>query len=130
MDATSNSEGSTKMDVSVNKAKTHSIINRVRNAIKKFDPSYHLKEQGHICAKEWREIIGTPLDFIWGDGYTNMAKMLCERYSDSETLAVKFEVLRSASRDPVKLKTLTELEKDAVVRYCMNDVMMNRSILA
>lgn len=114
----------------VNKAKTQSIINRVRNAIKKLDPSYHLKEQGHICAKEWREITGTPLDFIWGSGYTDMAKMLRERYKDDMTLAEKFEVLRSASKDPVKLKTLAELEKDAVVRYCMNDVIMNRSILA
>ena len=33
------------------------IMNRVRKAIRDYDPSYRLKARGWICAKEWREIM-------------------------------------------------------------------------
>lgn len=37
--------------------RVHEIMRRIRMAIRGFDPSYRLKVNGHICAKEWREIM-------------------------------------------------------------------------
>lgn len=39
------------------------IMNRVRRAIKKYDPSYRLKVRGLICAKEMRYIMYGDYDF-------------------------------------------------------------------
>lgn len=72
----------------------YQMINRVRAAIRDFDPSYKLKKRGWICAKEWKEILGEPFDWIWGRGYTSMAKRLPED---------KIQVLRSAAKDTVKI---------------------------
>lgn len=111
------------MDVSVSKSKTHDIINRVRAAIKKLDPSYHLKENGHICAKEWRKIIGEPLDFIWGFGYSEMLRELDGRYSGMD-LAKKVGLLRAASKMKIRLnERVTKVDKD-VEKYALYDLAM------
>ena len=70
------------------------MMNRVRAAIRDLDPSYRFKKRGWICAKEWREICPLPFDYIWGRGYTDMAKRLPED---------KIPVLRSAAKDTIKL---------------------------
>ena len=70
------------------------MMNRVCKAIRDFDPSYRFKKRGWICAKEWREICPPPFDYIWGAGYTGMAKRLPED---------KIPVLRSAAKNTIKL---------------------------
>ena len=71
------------------------IMSRVRKAIRDFDPSYRLKANGHICAKEWREILPPPLDFLWGKGYTWALHRINEE--------IKINILRASTKDTVKL---------------------------
>lgn len=108
----------------------YQMINRVRAAIRDFDPSYKLKKRGWICAKEWKEILSEPFDWIWGRGYTSMAKRLPED---------KIPVLRSAAKDTVKLGSVENINdllklnghhidwdiiSDKAVKYIMNDVVL------
>lgn len=74
--------------------KINEMIHRVRVAIREFDPSYRFKQRGWICAKEWREICPPPFDYIWGRGYTGMAKRLTED---------KIVILRKAAKDTIKI---------------------------
>ena len=74
--------------------KINEMMHRVRVAIREFDPSYRFKQRGWICAKEWREIMPPPFDYIWGRGYTGMAKRLSED---------KIVILRKAAKDTIKI---------------------------
>ena len=106
------------------------MMNRVRRAIKEFDPSYRLKKRGWICAKEWREILSEPFDWIWGPGYTNMAKQLPED---------KIPILRASAKDTVKLGSVVNINDllkinghhidwdivdNKTVKYIMDDVVL------
>lgn len=107
--------------------RVHEIMSRIRAAIRDFDPSYQLKKAGHICAKEWREIIGTPLDFIWGSGYTSMFQALISSVTDGETLAKKVKILQDGAKDTVKLSDvlvtdLRDMWPETIVKYAMRDV--------
>lgn len=75
--------------------KINEMMHRVRVAIREFDPSYRFKQRGWICAKEWREICPPPFDYIWGRGYTGMAKRL-----SNELQIIR---LQSAARDTIRL---------------------------
>ena len=81
-------------------------MHRIRVAIRDYDPSYKLKVNGHICAKEWREIIG--------GGY---------RYYLLDTKIIDV-------RDAVKREELLRkrFEED-VVRYSMDDVAVISEVL-
>ncbi len=94
------------------------MMSRVRAAIKEFDPSYRLKARGWICAKEWRAICPPPFDFIWGDGYTNMAKRLTED---------KIPVLKAAAKATITIDHPiedSELVRESfdIMRYAMHDI--------
>jgi len=102
----------------VSKMRVAHMMSRVRAAIKEFDPSYRLKKRGWICAKEWREICPPPLDYIWGRGYTSMAKRLTDD---------KIVILRKAAKDTIKIDHPiedSELVKRSfdVMRYAMHDI--------
>ena len=102
----------------VPKMRVYQMMNRVRASIKEFDPSYKLKERGWICAKEWREICPPPFDYIWGPGYTRMAKRLPED---------KIPVLRSAAKATITIDHPIEdskLVREAfdVIRYAMHNI--------
>ena len=116
----------------VSKMRVAHMMSRVRAAIKEFDPSYRLKKRGWICAKEWREICPPPFDYIWGRGYTGMAKRL-----DDELKVLR---LQAAARDAIKIDTwLSKFDGSAeninhmaminghhidwnVIRYAMRDI--------
>lgn len=55
------------------------IMSRVRKAIRDFDPSYRLKANGHICAKEWREIMPPYIKLIAGVRVMTKEEMI-EKY--------------------------------------------------
>ena len=98
--------------------KINEVMRRVRAAIKDFDPSYRFKKRGWICAKEWREICPPPFDYIWGRGYTGMAKRLPED---------KIPVLRSAAKDTITIDHPiedSELVRESfdIMRYAMHDI--------
>lgn len=102
----------------VSKLRFYQMINRVRASIKEFDPSYKLKERGIICAKEWKGIMPPPLDYIWGPGYTNMAKRLPED---------KIPVLKAAAKATITIDHPiedSELVKESfdIMRYAMHDI--------
>lgn len=94
------------------------MVSRVRASIKEFDPSYKLKKRGWICAKEWREIMPPPFDYIWGPGYTHMAKRLPED---------KIPILKAASKatitidHPIEDSELVMSQFD-IMRYAMRDI--------
>lgn len=89
------------------------IMSRVRKAIRDFDPSYRLKVNGHICSKEWREIMPPPLDFIWGEGYT----WALDRIRDE----IEGDMLRASVKDAVKIDTDNRHIDDDILKYCLND---------
>ena len=102
----------------VSKARVYAMMNRVREAIKDFDPSYKFKKRGWICAKEWRYICPPPLDYIWGAGYTNMAKRLPDD---------KLPVLRKAAKATITIDHPiedSELVRESFdfMRYAMHDI--------
>lgn len=73
------------------------IMSRVRKAIRDFDPSYRLKANGHICAKEWREIIPPYIELI---GVRVMTKEeIIEKYGR--------DVVEYAMLDPVMTRKMT-----------------------
>jgi hypothetical protein len=93
------------------------IMSRVRKAIRDFDPSYRLKANGHICAKEWREIMPPPLDFIWGKGYTWALDRINEE--------IKINALRASAKDTVKIDADSRHIDDDALKYCLNDIAIN-----
>ena len=95
------------------------MMNRVRTAIRDFDPSYRLKARGWICAKEWREICPPPLDYIWGKGYT----WAINRINDE----LKVQVLRKTAKDTITIDHPIEdsklvRESFDIMRYAMHDI--------
>lgn len=102
----------------VSKSRVYQMMSRVRQAIKELDPSYKFKKRGWICAKEWRAICPPPFDFIWGRGYTKMAKQL-----DDD----KIPVLRAAAKDTITIDhpiVDSELVRESfdIMRYAMRDI--------
>ena len=102
----------------VSKMRVAHMMSRVRASIKEFDPSYKLKKRGWICAKEWREIMPPPFDYIWGRGYTGMAKRLPED---------KIVILRKAAKDTITIDHPIEdsklvRESFDIIRYAMPDI--------
>lgn len=98
--------------------KINEMMHRVRVAIREFDPSYRFKQRGWICAKEWREIMPPPFDYIWGRGYTGMAKRLTED---------KIVILRKAAKDTITIDRPIEdsklvRESFDIIRYAMRDI--------
>ena len=78
------------------------MMHRVRLAIKEHDPSYRLKLNGHICAKEWREIIfGVRGDYRY---------FLLDTKVDDVRLAVEQE------------EALRKLYGDGFVNYSVDDL--------
>ena len=76
------------------------VMNRVRKAIRDFDPSYRLKARGWICAKEWREIMPHYIKLIAG---------------------VKIDTWI-----PETIKAMEKTYGTEVVRYFMNDPATQR----
>ncbi|MBO7448944.1 MAG: hypothetical protein J6U54_01130 [Clostridiales bacterium] len=105
-------------------SKVSEMMSRIRTAIREHDPSYRLKLNGHICAKEWREIMGQTFDFIWGDGYTAMYGRLVA----TENGAEKIQILQDGAKDTVKLSDVLTLDlrsfwPENIIKYTMRDVI-------
>lgn len=124
----------------VSKSCVYQMMSRVRQAIKDFDPSYKFKKRGWICAKEWREICPPPLDYIWGPGYTNMAKRLPEDKIPVLKAAAKATItIDGWSSDFISLhpKTLLhgsvdnidwDLVNPSITRYMMRDPIWGKGV--
>ena len=87
------------------------MMHRVRLAIKEHDPSYRLKLNGHICAKEWREILGRDYRYFLLDTKIEDVRLAIEQeealrklYGDGfvdysgDDLAVISELMRAGNR--------------------------------
>ena len=114
--------------------RAHELLSRIRKVIKTHDPSYRLKVKGHICAKEWREIIGECLDFVWGYGYTAMVKTLFASGLEYCEFVKRVKKLQNGAKNTVRIQGFAAMDwtemwpkiiRDGgmdVIKYAMRDV--------